>query len=696
MTRCYDSALRETMAFRALIALAVLVSCAFPGLAAAGPWRAVATSANPAFPRVEVECGFPDGYVSSSNTPIRLRARTGARPFDGYIGFSIKVDGQGTVDVPVIARAVIPANSDWTFSSWMDVRGSAESVRRLADRELFVTWRDAEAEIIESRSAGKPPWSSPRPLRIRAGAEVIPDDTYLGEKSVLLGPAELSTQPIWYTGFSSVVVPTVVWFELPQTTRDAIFRSMVRVHFFGVPAAMPNMSPRDRALLPIELVPGSSIAWRAKRGANILGSPSLPDLVANDIATFAASEEGLRTRVPAFAHRPLGEYVQPLGWDSQAWRPREILREYRPLLTFSVVLLMSVLGWLAIRRVTGKFIYVAVPALAIAALVVIGLRDWIRPREGTHTYTTLTLAAPGVVDVHTERRDYGIAPRAVSRQVLSAFAGTVTRRINWAWAEIRDSNTPPGLGALLGGSWQNAIRESKRREMGTPATMRIVSLTPDEMVVDFESNRRVDYVAARWTWNGTRRDGSTRVTPRSSGRAIVRNRQVVAQKWTWPSTVEEVAASVTPEDALTGATRVALFTTDREQTSVIRYVDSSDQVTAPPYQMAAALRPDENGVPSASLALPGPIPPRAKARLTLTQVSPSSLGQLRTIRLEGPAGSAAMDLTRIRQGVAEIGGTELRRVAPGGGVVRLLVEPGTSAGELSRGRATVVVFEEKQ
>ena len=684
------------MAFRALIALAVMVSCALPGLATARPWRAVATPVNPAFPRVEVECGYPGGYVSSANTPIRLRARSGRIPFDGYIGFSIKVDGHGTVDVPVIARAVIPSNSDWTFSSWVDVRGTEESVRRLGERALFVTWRERDAKIIETALAGRPPWSAPRPLRIRADAEVIEDDTYLGEKSVALTPADLSAQPIWYTGFSSVVVPVAVWFELPQRTRDAIFRSMVRVHFFGVPAAMPKMSAVDRALLPIEWVSGTPSGWRAKRGAHILGSPTLPNLVVNNVATFAANEETLRARVPAFAHRPPGDYLEPLAWHSQMLRPGEILREYRALLMFALVLLVSVLGSLAMRRVSRKLGYVAAAVLAITALVMIGVREWIRPSEGSHVHTSLTLAAPGVVDVNTERRDYGIAPRTVPAAVLASFAGTVTTRVSWAWAEIRSNDTPPGMGTLLGGTWRNSIRASKRRELGVPAKIHIVSLTADEMVIDFESSHRVDYVAARWTWNGTRRDGVARAGSRSRGRAVVRDRHVVAQNWRWAWMAEEAPAAPTPENPLSGAPAVALFTVDREQTSVIRYVDSSDQVTAPPYRMSAALHPDENGVPSAALALPGPVPPRAKARLTLTQVSPASLAQLRGIRWEGPGGSAAMELTRIRQGLAEISGEELRRIAPAGGVVRLHVEPGTSAGELARGRASVMVLEEKQ
>jgi len=659
--------------------------------------RAVATPVKPGLPRVEVEYGYPDGYVSSSNTPIRLRARTGARPFDGYIGYGIKVDGMRTVDVPVISRAVIAPNSDWTFSSWLDVRGGEESVRRLADRELFVTWRDGDAEVIEALSIGRPPWSRPRPLRIAADTEVITDATYLGARTVVLNSAALSTEPIWYTGFSSVVVPTTVWFGLPQSTRDAIFRSTVRVHFFGVPATLPNMSAVDRAHLPIELVPGSPIGWRAKRGAHIVGSSARPDVVANDIATFAASEEGLRARVPAFAHRPLGDYVEPLGWQSQALRPREILREYRPLLIFSVVLLSSVLGWLAMRRTSRRVIFIAVPALGIAALVVIGIRDWIRPPEGAHVYTSLTLSAPGVVDVHTERRDYGIAPRTVPASVVATFAGTVTERISWAWAEERNSGTPPGLGVLLGGTWRNSVRESDRRELGTPATIRIVSLTAGELVVDFESNRPVDYVAAQWTWKGTNRRGVARADSRSSGRTVVRDRHRVApDMWTRSWKPDDMSSSPSAISEPTGATRVSLITADREQTTVIQYVDSSEKVTAPPYRMAADLHPDGNGIPSAALALPGPVPHRARGRLTLAQVSPASLRQLETIRFEGPAGSAAMDLTRMRHGIVEIDGGELRRIAPDGGIIRLLVEPGTSASELARGKASLLVFEEKK
>lgn len=714
MTRCYDFALRDNMALRALIALAVIVSCASVS-GAAEPWRAVATPPKPGLPPVEVECGYPGGYISSANTPIRLRARTGADAFDGYIGFHIKVDGVRTIDVPVIARAVLAPNSDWTFSTWIDLRGGEEGMRRLSSRELFIEWRDRRSKEISAQSVGRPPWTLPRPLRISGEGEVVTDDVFLGERSVILETTLLSTEPMWYSGFSSVIVSTQTWLTLPQRVREAIFRSTTRVHFFGVPTAMPAMTPLDRALLPIDLLPAPGgpaavpwpyagdagavpLTWRARPGGRFLGSASLPYLVVNDVATFAVNEDALRIPLPAFAYQAQGDYVDPLTSRKGFMRPVEILREYRALLLFVLVVLSSVAGWLVMRR-AARTLIVAAPALLLLSLLVIGAREWIRPREGIHVYSSLTLAAPGVVDIRTTRRDYGMAPRAVPEAELAAYAGHVTRRIGWHSAEVRSSDTPPGLGTLVGGQWRSSERSSIRRELATPASIRTVAHTSEEYVVDFESDRPVNYVAAQWTWKGTRREGVTRVGSRSRGRVVVRDRHDVRPSlwwWTWMS--QEVPASATPKDSMSGTPRVTLFTMKRDEATIIRYTDSSTAVTGPPYQIAADLHPDLGRARSVAMVLPGPSPERARVRLILSRISPSSLRQIDAITLEGPAGSAAVDRSTMRmgRGLAEISAKELRRIAPSGGVVKLIIDPGASAADISRARATLLVSEEKQ
>ncbi len=714
MTRCYDFALRDNMALRALIALAVIVSCASVS-GAAEPWRAVATPPKPGLPRVEVECGYPGGYVSSANTPIRLRARTGVDAFDGYIGFHIRAEGRQTMDVPVIARAVLAPNSDWTFSTWIDVRGTEEGLRRLSSRELFIEWRNHRSETVAFQGIGKPPWSLPRPLRISGEGEVVASDVYLGETSVVLPPTVLSAEPIWYSGFSSVIVSTQTWLTLPQRVREAIFRSAIRVHFFGVPAAMPVMTPVDRALLPIDLLPppggpvaapwpyvgdaaGGPLTWRAKAGARVVGSPSLPYLVVNAVAVFAASEDALRIPIPTFAYPAQGDYLDPLVWRTGFMRPAEVLREYRPLLLVILVVMISIAGWLAMLR-AGRTLIVAASALVLLSLLVIGVREWIRPREGLHVYSSLTLAAPGVVDIRTARRDYGVAPRAVPEADLAGYAGRVTRRISWHSGELRTSDTPPGLGTLLGGQWRSSLRHSIRRELATPASIRTVSYTADEYVVDFASDRPVNYVAAQWTWKGTRREGVVRVGSISRGRAVVRDRREVWPSiWWWTWMAQEVPASATPEDSMTGASRVVLFNVKRDATTVIRSIDSSTAVTAPPYRIAADLHQDRGRTRSVAMVLPGPTPERARVRLILSQISPNSLRQIDAITLEGPAGSAAFDRSTMKtgRGLAEIRAEELRRIAPVGGVVKLIIDPGTSAAELSRTRATLLVLEEKQ
>jgi hypothetical protein len=98
------------------------------------------------------------------------------------------------------------------------------------------------------------------------------------------------------------------------------------------------------------------------------------------------------------------------------------------------------------------------------------------------------------------------------------------------------------------------------------------------------------------------------------------------------------------------------------------------------------------------MVLPGPTPERARVRLILSQISPNSLRQIDAITLEGPAGSAAVDRSTMKtgRGLAEIRAEDLRRIAPDGGVVKLIIDPGTSAAEVSRARATLLVLEEKQ
>lgn len=680
------------MPLRTLIAAAVIVSCACP---AAAEWHAVAAPPRAGLPAVEVDLGYPDGFVSISSSPIRLRARTADRPFDGYIGFRLQVGGIKTIDNPVLSRAVLRPRSEWSVATW--IRVSQIGDRAFENRELVVVWRDRNLKAIAVQAVGRPVWSSPRPLRIAGAGEAVPDATYLGTPAVVLPPSALSDQPRWYAGFSSIVVPTAVWLTLPDPVRNAIFRAPLRVHFFGAPPAEARLSTIDGALLPIER---KGTAWRAKDGANFLGSREAPSLAVSEVAVFAAREDDLRTAVPTFARRREGLYEEPLVLRKSPLRPAEILREYRALVVFVAVALTIVFAWFLLRRGSWRTTFLAAPALVAAALLLMGSREWIRPATGTHLYTERRLAAPGVVAVMSVLYDYGPAPHSVAASMLPAFEGSITGADSVHAAEVRGEDTLPGTGTLLGEQWRTFVRYASHREAGTPAVIRIVSKTDREMVVDFEADRRIDYVAARWTTNGMQRQGETRVGSRSRGRVTIRDREELSNMlWevVWRSA--DIAGRLSARSSLGdlpfgGVTRVTLFDVERDRTILLAHVEPAEEVApASPYQILSRLNPGPAGIRVTSMVLPRPVPGNARVLLRLSQTDWRDLLKLSVLTLEGEGGIATLDLRALRESSAEVPASELRRIAPNGGVIRLSIDPKNTDADLSRTTVLLTITE---
>jgi hypothetical protein len=584
------------MLLRAAIGLFLIVSATRAALAGE-TWRALAPPPRAGLPAVEVELGYPGGYISTFSSPIRLTAKTGSAPFDGYIGFHLTVGQNRTVDVPVVSRATLPPHSEWTFASWLDVRHGSSFNARLAKRELRVDWLNRNLVPIAEQRIPLPPWSTLRPLRIAGNAEAAPGDQALGESAVVLRASELTSKPQWFAGFSSVIVSTATWFELPAEVREAIFRTPLRVHFVGTLAQMPQMTATDKALLPIELEPAAGqltipwlygartmpvpITWRAKPGAYVVGASSLPYMVANDAAVFIATEDGLLSSLPAFPEKPLGVRSETRGWNMTAPQAGEILREHRPLIAFVVALLFSVVAVLTVRRSVRALLVIGLPLLLLGTVSVVAARRWVNPREGQHRYTRKVIVAPGVTDVFTRLQDYGEASRAVSAADLTELSRGITRSMSYYQAEVRSSATPPGLGVMIEGGWRTAVRYHEHREQSTPAEIRIVSQTPQELVIDFKAAFPIDYAGAQWTLNGRRYVGQARAGSRSSGRLTVPDRQRVGMPdWEWLR-----------EAGPTGATRVTLMQVSRDRTVVIRHTAHPDGAEpAPPYEMTGALR----------------------------------------------------------------------------------------------------------
>lgn len=653
-------------------------------------WHAVAQPPRPDLPAVEIDLGYPGGYVPRSNSPVVLRAVSGEKAFDGYIGYHIAVDDRMTVDVPVIARAVLPARSTWTFSTFLQLMRSAGGESSyLARREVVIEWLDPALNLIAQRNVGVPPWIDvPRPLRIASPGEQSAV-SYLGETAVVVDASALSKAPQWYAGFSEVVIPISRWFELPNAIRETIFRSGLHVVFFGIPERIPAMNAIDRALLPIELRPAASavavpwpfgdgtipapVSWRAKKGAHIAGSIDSPYLVTNGVATFAADEKAVRVGLPAFTITPAESDVTEISRHSPTIA--EFAREQRPALVFAFVFILCIATWIVFRRLPR----VAVLAVTVgAALAILGWRNAIHPASGTHRFERLAIAAPGVVDVVTVRNDYGAAPSRVPQSEAQAQTSAVTFRIGdrvGGDTELRTSRTTPGFGQVdtPGRPWFSTARASTWRELGEPATIRVRSRDAKQLVVEYHGEEPFNYISAEWMWNGKFCYGDAHLDSRRDVGTVRCSTDV------WPRLGIWWALNDWWEKPRGDGTRVTLLRVERDRTFAVREVIPDESPSPRSYSMFSPLRRDPNEKHSTMFFLPAPVSPHAAVTVSFPMFGPAS--QAKSITLSGPGGSMPLDpkwTGRMPIG-AEVRGADVQRIAPAGGIVRVDVEAaGTS------------------
>ncbi len=622
-------------------------------VAGAAPWRGVAEGRG-GQPAVELELGYPDGFVSTLSSPVVLRIRTGNRGFDGYISFRLGTSNRMTIDTPIATRVKLGAHSEQVFATYARSARFGTGVQyALANREVMVDWRTPSLDLIATRSLGLPPWQWPRPLVL---------------------PSAMSTDAQWYGGFTNVVAPIDDWFALPVAVREAIFRSAVPVVFFGVPSRIPDLAPVDRALLPVEFraEPGTlevpwpytektrpvPISWRAKPQTRIAGSPQLPYLVWNGIATFAAGEEPIRTAVPSFRTFLIRNANTPGAFRRQP-NVREILRDYRPLIAMIVLVPLPFIGWILMRRRPRLLIVISIAAVGIATML---LRDSLSASAGRHEASIRRVRAAGVVEHIVAVRQAGPSP----------LGGVKSEGESIAWAindldaiEVRTPKTLAGFGTMVSSNrgWQSRTAIRKWRERSTPATIRSRQSAPGALTVDYDADVPVDYVAATWTCGGKRCGGIARVGSQKRG-SITVNDGTDAFSCLY---CRFEATNAVYESYFPGTTAIDLVTMERDnKDSLISFIELPLAGTETAYSIAASLEPRGTMLTGAFALLSAP------GRGANATVSVNGLGPAKhTITLSGPAGTLAVEGNP--EFSIEFG--ELRRIAPRGGIVTIALEP---------------------
>ena len=653
-------------------------------------WRAVATAPRPNLPAVEIALGYPGQYLAMENSPIELRARSGEAPFDGYLGYHVAVSAARhaterilTNDVPVVSRASLAPHSAWTFSSWLRVSSFDRAPVSAANtRELVIEWRDHNMKLIAERSVGVPPWApASRPLRVVGRDETNVDPSYLDTEALLLPARELPATVQWYAGFPALIVPLEVWLQLPAPVREAVFRSDVLVYFFGVPDRLPQMTNTDRALLPVELESAASVlsipwpyaaeagaaqqvplSWRPKKGTRVLGTNRSPYVTISPISVYAADESALRTRLPRFALSRRETPPQPRKGRKLSPTLSEIVHEFRPLLVVVVLAILSVTAWMAFRR---RAHWIVLALAAAVAVLTVAARNQIRTAGGA-VAEEVRLASPDVWEAATFRRDFGAVPLRVDAADAAKALDSVTRstRSTNSYVEVRGARTAPGFGDLYANkAWESSSRQMRRRELGSPATIDIVSASAERLVVRYSARAAVSHVVADWTFDGRRYYGTAHGTRSTSGEVTIEAYASCPMLYFDPSSHDiDMPDNVTL--LLTERGRTVAITTDA-------LVNKSAATT--PYVFIAAPRRKGDELIS-SVVLPGPVPSAANVTARLTASPVTTLQNLSAVRLAGPGGSVSVPRVDRRSPNIEIATSELQRIAPNGGVVQVHVE----------------------
>lgn len=446
---------------RALIAAVIVLAAWSAEAQTRRPWNVDVAPPRAALPSVTVDLGYPGPYVPWESAPITLHATAGDMPFDGYIGFHFRANERVTYDTPVISRAVLRPHEQWTFTTFARIRIFGVSTRSdggPASRELIIEWRDRATRVIAVQNAGVPPW------------------TFWSEERMPLrverGDA-LSDRAQWYAGFSEVIVPLDVWLDLPRRVREAIFGSGIHVAFSGTARADQKLDALDRALLSAR---------------STTATPPHP---------------------------------RPTRRDSIPWpHPSQIVRLYPALLTSLAAVIVTVAGWILVRRRQRARFLVALLAFAAIALAV---RKEIRPAAGTYRVEVQVPVVPGIVDTLEIRRTYGPSPLAEPPGDLERMRTSVTGALDrWPQLEVRTSDTPMGMGLISSRQdWDAITRWARRRELGGGPRIHIRQRDANKIVLDYDSSFPVNYVYAEWRCGATNCAGDRPVRRGTSGTVTI-------------------------------------------------------------------------------------------------------------------------------------------------------------------------------
>lgn len=607
----------------------------------------------PPLPTVRVTLGEP-GYISTRNSAIELKATSGNAAFDGHIGYHFEVDGKRTIDIPVVARAVLKPHQEWSFATWMQLREPSWQERDSLNRELVIEWRDRSMSLVAQKVVGRPPWSTVTALRVVGDGEAAGECCF-GKRAYVRRAADLPAVAQWYSGFSYFVIATERWLDLPLPVREAAFSAGTPRVFIGAPRAGQTLTALDRAVLPVAFADGGS--WRAKKGATSTGSPSSRDLVTDEWNVFARDASALAADLPVtkrFNKRPYGR-----------WRPvadvraSELVRRNAVVIIALLVLLVTVVIALMLVR-SRRIVAIAATLVAVAALL--ACRDQLRLRADTHIYDEWRPEGLDATRHLTTIREYGPTPIAGHPTSADDVRLSVTRAgDDRQEAEVRDANTAPGYGAMfVRGSlaWDSTARRARRSEVGTPIRITIRRRDHQSMTFDYEAPFPVQFARASWTWNGMTQYGDGRLTGGKHGQATVHNMRFVSslqgelqEFWNW------------------GDTTIALAGIGEKRTSVVFWNDVSDRDGAAQWSMSGQLRRGADGIARCSFGI-RPFSPDATV-----WVEPQGMGKIpeMTVTYAGNSVPLASDET-VKAGRRKLDAAIVRRIATEGGVLSIAVE----------------------
>lgn len=671
------------MSIRWWSALAVLL-CAIGARAESARWERVATPPRPILPAVTVTLGEP-GYIADWNTPIELRAVAGEKPFDGYIGYHFEVDSNRTLDVPVVARAVLTPRQAWSFRTWVQLRGPRwRGESALLNRELVIEWRDRSMRVIGKSVLGKPPWSESRPLRVVRPGETVAN-CCLGVDAHVRTAPELATVAQWYRSFSEMIVPTEVWLDLPPAIRDAAFSSGVRMIFVGPPRQGQILTQLDRTLLPVDFVdqPGETIvpwpyadgttriptpiSWREKRGSRVATGGGSPWLVTDGHAWFAASEAALARPLPLMMVTPkprwAGGKAKVRHWFL------DIVSDARVAIAGGTAALLSVLLAFVLRRSART---AAIIASLVSVVVLFACRDQLRPRSASRIHETWSPAAPGISYQFRELHEYGPSPIPEHRASEEERTRWTSRRgAVRQEAEVRTPETAPGHGQMFlsreGAPWDSTSRSSSRRVLGEPLKVTIRQADDKKLTFDYEATFAPDFAHASWTVNGQLYEGQAKGDRSKRGRFVVEQ----------GSRIPAVGRLALGGRSYHHDADIVLIQKSRHHTVLGRWSDP--QVAKTPGRPEWGLHGKMHPQPDGSLRLTFVLPPIPAGSSVDVQITTGET--LRVATLSNAEGSWPLTPQQGRVNHFSLDPDAIRRVGSGGFVV-MTIEPAAPLSEI--------------